>query len=354
MVCRATKDPSQMCRDISCQIKNETPQSYVDEDGMKSVGFRLRDNSHDPSVSVTNEMSSATCHTENDMGKIVRNKDSKTMSEGELTRIKRNKRISRRKDVCKSMPIILENDTTAETLEERIKAIVLDSSATRSKDDESLLQQPPANLDEVIQERISRGSNITDTEKIYHKLCRKTKSLIFKCGKVGREVDKKEKDKTDDLALRRRSQTFLVECEKENSQDVSHSIQTPQSGRNVELIPKSAKLSTKTTKEFLPSKSTHQLKSADTNSQPSRSAKLIKNHDLSQKDSRHKPKQKPKKDEECKTVVRGEELVLRQCLIGSSTVFGLVQIKTVTSTVRSTYTKQYYKNQGRLYNVNIL
>jgi hypothetical protein len=29
-----------------------------------------------------------------------------------------------------------------------------------------------------------------------------------------------------------------------------------------------------------------------------------------------------------------------QCKIGSSTVFGLVQIKTVTSTVRSTYTKK--------------
>jgi hypothetical protein len=68
---------------------------------------------------------------------------------------------------------------------------------------------------------------------------------------------------------------------------------------------------------------------------------LIKNHDLSQKDStRHKPKQKPKKDEKSKTVVRGEELVFRQCKIGSSTVFGLVQIKTVTSTVRSTYTKK--------------
>lgn len=338
MVCRATKDPSQMCRDISSQIKNETPQSDGEE--MKSVRFSLVANSHDPSVSVTNEMPSATYHTGNDMGKIVRSKHCKTLSEGELARIKRNKRISRRKDVCKSVPIFLENDTTAETLEDRIKAIVLDSSPTRSKDDASLLQQPP-NLDEVIEERISRGSNITDTEKIYHKLCRRTKFLIFKCGKGSGEVDKKEKDETDDLGLRRRSQTFLVESEKENSQDVSHSIQTPQSVSNAELIPKSAKLSTKTTKEFLPSKSTHQLKSADTNSQPSRSAKLIKNHDLSQKDStRHKPKQKPKKDEKSKTVVRGEELVFRQCKIGSSTVFGLVQIKTVTSTVRSTYTKK--------------
>lgn len=339
MVCRATKDPSQMCRDISSQIKNKTPEESYE---MKSVRFRLGANSHDPSVSVTNEMSSATCHTENDMGRIVRNKDTKTISEGELARIKRNKRISRRKDVCKSMPIFLENDTTAETLEERIKAIVLDSPTTRSKDDESLLQQPPPNLDEVIEERISRGSNITDTEKIYHKLCRRTKSLIFKCGKkVSGEVDKKEKDKTDDLGLRR-SQTFLVESEKENSQDVSRSIQTSQSAKNAELIPKSAKLSTKTTKEFLPSKLTHQLRSADTNSQPIRSAKLIKNHDLNQKDStRYKPNQKPKKDEEYKTVVRGEELVLRQCQIGSSTVFGLVQIKDLASTVRSTFTKKF-------------
>jgi hypothetical protein len=212
MVCRATKDPSQMCRDISSQIKNETPQSDGDE--MKSVRFSLRANSHDPSVSVTNEMPSATYHTGNDMGKIVRSKHCKTLSEGELARIKRNKRISRRKDVCKSMPIFLENDTTAETLEDRIKAIVLDSSPTRSKDDTSLLQQPP-NLDEVIEERISRGSNITDTEKIYHKLCCRTNFLIFKCGKGSGEVDEKEKDKTDDLGLRRRSQTFLVESEKE-------------------------------------------------------------------------------------------------------------------------------------------
>jgi hypothetical protein len=46
---------------------------------------------------------------------------------------------------------------------------------------------------------------------IYHKLCRRTNFLIFKCGKGSGEVDKKEKDETDDLGLRRRSQTFLVE-----------------------------------------------------------------------------------------------------------------------------------------------
>jgi hypothetical protein len=53
---------------------------------MKSVRFSLRANSHDPSVSVTNEMPSATYHTGNDMGKIVRSKHCKTLSEGELAR----------------------------------------------------------------------------------------------------------------------------------------------------------------------------------------------------------------------------------------------------------------------------
>ena len=209
MVCSATKDSSLMCHDISSEIRRETV-SYLDQDEMKSVRFRLRANSHDPSLS--DDMCATSSLSQNEMGKIVRPKENKPLSERDIARIKRNKRISRRKDVCKSMPIFLEDDSP-ESLEDRIKAIVLDTSAKRSKDDDALLQST-ANLDDVIQGRISRGSNITDSEKIYHKLCRRTKSFIVSPSKVI-EVKTRPNEKLE--RSRSRSRSRSVADDKENS-----------------------------------------------------------------------------------------------------------------------------------------
>ncbi|XP_063421578.1 tyrosine-protein phosphatase 1-like isoform X7 [Mytilus trossulus] len=209
MVCSATKDSSLMCHDISSQIRRETV-SYLDQDEMKSVRFRLRANSHDPSLS--DDMCATSSLSQNEMGKIVRPKENKPLSERDIARIKRNKRISRRKDVCKSMPIFLEDDSP-ESLEDRIKAIVLDTSAKRSKDDDALLQST-SNLDDVIQGRISRGSNITDSEKIYHKLCRRTKSFIVSPSQVI-EVKTRPNEKLE--RSRSRSRSRSVADDKENS-----------------------------------------------------------------------------------------------------------------------------------------
>lgn len=168
MVFSSSKDSSLSVNNLLSEIKSA---SDVEEHEMS--GVRFVPDSHDPSRDVCEEKG----HCENEMGKVFKPKESKSLSDKEIARIKRNKRISRRKDVCKSMPIFLEHDS-AEKLEDRIKAIVLDTSATKSRDDSSLFQPLPI-LDDVIEKRISRGSNITDSEKIYHKLCRRTKSFIL-------------------------------------------------------------------------------------------------------------------------------------------------------------------------------
>lgn len=244
MVCSATKDLSLMCHDISSQIRRETA-SYLDRDEMKSVRFRLRANSHDPSLS--DDMCATSSRTQNEMGKIVRPKENKPLSEREIARIKRNKRISRRKDVCKSMPVFLEDDSP-ESLEDRIKAIVLDTSAKRSKDDDALLQST-ANLDDVIQGRISRGSNITDTEKIYHKLCRRTKSFIFSTSKVT-EMKTKQNDK---MERRSRSRSRSVADDKENSKR-SQNVLTSSGVVSRDLIVNSTEKQRHNTKDHIASK----------------------------------------------------------------------------------------------------
>ncbi|XP_052096158.1 tyrosine-protein phosphatase 1-like isoform X8 [Mytilus californianus] len=413
MVCSATKDSSLMCHDISSQIRRETA-SYLDRDEMKSVRFRLRANSHDPSLS--DDMCATSSPTQYEMGKIVRPKENKPLSEREIARIKRNKRISRRKDVCKSMPIFLEDDSP-ESLEDRIKAIVLDTSAKRSKDDDALLQST-ANLDDVIQDRISRGSNITDTEKIYHKLCRRTKSFIVSPSKLT-EMKTKQNDKLERRRSRSRSRSvaedkenskrsqnvltsgvvsrdFIVnstEKQRHNTKDhIASKVIIPKSTykqrhntkdyiASKDIIPESAKYTDKqrhNTKDYIASKdiipesakytdrksqnnNNFSTKSSQivkskfslTNHQPIKNTKGIQTSDLTVKTivkgklkiNEEISAKDRRKDETVKTVSRngidkkskvdqsvdfGDKLVLRQCQIGSSTVFGLVQIKADT------------------------
>lgn len=181
MVYSPSKDSSLSVNDLSSEIRSVSV-SNLDENEMS--GVRFCPNSHDPSLS--KDVCYKEEQTENEMGKIVKSKESKSLTDKEIARIKRNKRNSRRKDVCKSMPIFLEDDS-AEKLEDRIKAIVLDTSASKSQDDTALFQSLPI-LDDVIEERISRGSNITDSEKIYHKLCRRTKSFILSPDETGKTL----------------------------------------------------------------------------------------------------------------------------------------------------------------------
>ncbi|CAG2193169.1 MEG [Mytilus edulis] len=450
MVCSATKDSSLMCHDISSQIRRETV-SYLDQDEMKSVRFRLRANSHDPSLS--DDMCATSSPSQNEMGKIVRPKENKPLSERDIARIKRNKRISRRKDVCKSMPIFLEDDSP-ESLEDRIKAIVLDTSAKRSKDDDALLQST-ANLDDVIQGRISRGSNITDSEKIYHKLCRRTKSFIISPSKVS-ELKTTPNEKLE--RSRSRSRSRSVAEDKENSKrsqtsgvtnDLTGNSKRSQTSAGVtkdltghstdkqrhdtkdlitskviipkstykqrltskdnaskDIIPESAKYTDKklqnikyhtSSKDVIPksakytdkqphnikyckasndvklesaisidrkSQNTHNFSTKSsqivksnfslTNHQPIKNTKGIQTSDLAVKtivkgklslNDRENIVKERRKDETVKTVSRKgidkksnedqsvefcDKLVLRQCQIGSSTVFGLVQIKADT------------------------